>query len=194
MIDRIKGRLLHKSLTGIVVEVGGIGLAVAVPLPTFEWLPALGEIAQLTTYLNVRDDALELYGFRGTAEREQFISLMKVSGIGPKLAMAILSRFEPRELSQVIADGDTKRLTTVSGVGKKTAERIMIELRDRIAAPAMDWSVADGLEPSVTSEAIRALEVLGVPLKKADDAIRRAAKQLGEDASVEELVKQALKG
>lgn len=194
MIDRIKGRLVHKSLSGIVIEVGDIGFSVAVPLLTYEWLPALGDEAQLVTYLHVREDALEIFGFRDNAEREQFVTLLKISGIGPKLALAILSRFSPRELAQVAAEGDAKRLTTVSGVGRKTAERMLIELRDRIATPTAQWS--DDLDTglSVTSEAIRALEVLGVPLKKADESIRRAKKKLGDDATVEDLVKAALKG
>jgi len=194
MIDRIKGRLVQKSLSGIVIEVSGIGFSVVVPLLTYEWLPALGDEAQLITYLHVREDALELYGFRDQAERQQFITLLKISGIGPKLALAILSRFSPRELAQVVADGDAKRLTTVSGVGRKTAERMLIELRDRITAPIAEWSGDTSSEPSVTSEAIRALEVLGVPLKKADESIRRARKKIGDDATVEDLVKQALKG
>jgi len=186
---------VQKSLSGVVIEVGGIGFSVTVPLLTYEWLPTLGDEAQLITYLHVREDTLDLYGFRDQAERAQFITLLKISGIGPKLALAILSHFSPRELARVVADGDAKRLTTVSGVGRKTAERMLIELRDRITTPIGDWSSDDGLsEPSVTSEAIQALEVLGVPLKKADESIRRAKKKIGDDATVEELVKQALKG
>jgi len=194
MIDRIRGKLIHKALTGVVVDIGGIALSLAVPLGTFERLAGLGDEVTLTTYLHVREDVLDLYGFSNTDERDLFVKLLKVNGVGPKLALAILSRFGPRELSQVVADGDVKRLTTVSGIGRKTAERLLVDLKDRLKAPS--GAVFDSVSGILSDigEAIRALEVLGFTTNKADEAVRRARKKIGDDATVEDLVKQALKG
>lgn len=194
MIDRIHGRLVHKSPTGIVVDVGGVGLAMSVPLSTYERLSGLGDDVSIVTYLHVRQDILELYGFSSAIEREIFLRLLKVSGVGPKLALAVLSRFEPNDLTQVVSDGDVKRLSTVSGIGRKTAERLMVELRDQLKVrPGILDEPITG-EISAVAEAIRALEVLGYPIARAEQAVRLARRKLGEDAPVDELVKQALKG
>ncbi len=194
MIDRIKGKCLRKSPTAVVVEIGGIGLSLAVSLSSFEQLGPVGSEVSLLTYLHVREDALELYGFMTVDERDLFASLIKVSGVGPRMALAIQSRFSPGELFQVVADADIKRLTTVKGIGRKTAERLMVELKGRL-----DVRIVEELAPisagiSAVSEAVQALEALGFTLQQADDAIRQARKTVGEDAPVEELVRNALKG
>jgi len=121
MIDRLQGVLLDKSPVRVVVEVGGLGLAVAIPLTTFEKLPRQGERVSLVTHLHVREDALELFGFQSEDDRALFRSLIAISGIGPKIALAILSKFTAAALSQVVGDGDLRRLQAVPGVGKKTA-------------------------------------------------------------------------
>ncbi len=193
MIDRIKGKLVLKDITKIVVDINGIGFGISVPLSTFEKLPAVGESISLSTYLHVREDILDLYGFKTTHDRDLFVTLIKVNGVGPKMALAILSRFDMNSLSQVVADGDVKRLSTVSGIGKKTAERLLIELRNRLKVEPSGDIVGTVTEISVAGEAIRALEVLGFSTSQADQSIRSASKKLGEKAEVEDLVKFALK-
>ncbi len=194
MIDRVRGRLIEKSPAGVVIEVGGVSLAVAIPLSVFERLGEIGGEATLVTFLYVREDVLELYGFGDRDERELFITLIKVSGVGPKLALAVLSRFTPDELRIIVADGDVRRLTGVPGVGRKTAERLMVELRDRLK-PTLepDMEPTTG-KPSPIAEAVRALEVLGYSSLDAEKAVRQARRLLGAEAPVDELVKQALRG
>lgn len=195
MIDRIKGVCLRKSPAEVVVGIGGLGLSVAVPLSTFEKLGRLGDEIELNTYLHVREAVLELYGFSTVGERELFKRLISVNGVGPKMALAILSRFSPDELFQVVADGDSRRLTTVKGVGLKTADRLMVELKGRLQGLSFERlkSVAVGI-PSPKSEAVQALETLGFTLQQADDAVRKVVVKLGDDAPVEEIIRTALKG
>ncbi len=194
MIDHIRGRCLRKSPTGVVIEVGGLGLSVAVPLSSSERLGAVGSEVTLLTYLYVREDILELYGFSTAGERDMFALLIKVSGIGPKMALAILSRFSPDDLFSVVSDGDFKLLTTVKGIGKRTAERLMLDLRSVIDRRFETPVEAVRGKPSPMREAMHALEALGFTLQQADDAVRKARRELGDDSSVEELVRAALKG
>lgn len=194
MIDRIHGKLIEKTLSGVVIDVGGVGFALTVTIGTYERLSKIGEMVTLITYLHVREDILDLYGFSSSAERDLFVTLLKISGVGPKVALAILSRFGPDELTRVVAYGNVKLLSTVSGIGKRTAEKLLVDLKTRLKVRREDVLDYTGGEVSATSEAIRALEVLGFPIAKADDAIRIARKKLGPDAAVEDLVKLALKG
>ncbi len=194
MIERIRGKLIAKSPAGAVIEVGGIAFSMAIPLTTWERLGSVGSEATLMTYLHVREDILQLYGFDSIAERETFLQLIAVNGVGPKMGLAILSRFSPESLSDVIHNQDVRRFQTVPGVGKRTAERLMVELKGKFGT----GSTSAGFDPSplgsAISEAIRALETLGIPLVQADEAVRKAQKTIGSDAKVEELVKQALRG
>lgn len=194
MIDRIEGIIVQKNPTNVVLKVGGISFLVQIPLTTAEKLPQSGNTTELITYFHVREDAMELYGFNTVEQRNLFVNLIKVSGVGPKLAIAILSRFEPNELANVVADNNAKRLTTVSGIGKKTAERLLIELRDKLKVQRTETGTPVIGEASITTEAIQALEVLGFTTAKADEAVRHARKDLGDDAQLEEIVKRALKG
>lgn len=193
MIDRIRGRLIGSTPTGVIIEVGGISFALAVPLNAVECLGGIGDEITLITYLHVREDALDLFGFCTQAQRDLFVQLIKLSGVGPKLALAVLSHFEPEELAQVIMDGDVVRLTTVPGIGRRTAERLVVELRDRLKAYKAFGEDREMDETSPLSETIRALEVLGIPLKKAEKAVQAAQKKLGPNASIDELIRQALK-
>lgn len=194
MIERIRGKLIAKPPAGAVIEVGGIAFAIAMPLTSWEKLGAIGTEATLMTYLHVREDILQLYGFDSVTEREVFLQLLAVNGVGPKMALAILSRFSPESLIEVIQAQDVRRFQTVPGVGKRTAERLMVELKGKFGAVG----AGSGFEPSplgsAVSEAIRALETLGIPLVQADEAVRKAQRTAGIDATVEQLVKQALKG
>lgn len=194
MIDRLKGILIRKEITSISLDIGNIAFTISVPLSTFEKLGVVGESATLYTFLNVREDALDLFGFHTSAERDIYIQLLRISGVGPKMGLAILSRFSPTELRQVVFDRDVKRLTTVAGIGKKTAERLLIDLKDRLSVPDSGGEMSAGSPASEGTEAIRALEVLGFTTIQADNAIRSAAAKLGENATIEELVKLALKG
>ena len=194
MIDRIKGICLRKSPTAVVVEVGGLGLSLAVPLSSFERLGPVGSEVSLLTHLHVREDALELFGFATVEERDLFASLIKVSGVGPRMALAIQSRFSPNELFQVVADEDVKRLTTVKGIGHKTAERLMVELKGRLDSRIFERAEPRTAQVSTVSEAVQALEALGFTVRQAEDAVRQARNKLGEEAPVEELVRIALKG
>jgi len=187
--------LIKKTPTSAIVNLGGISLAVSIPVTTFEKLPRINERVVLITYLHVREDILDLYGFNNSEERDLFITLLKINGVGPKMALAIQSRFSPLELSQVVAEGDVRRLTTVSGIGKKTAERLLVDLKSRLDIkidPSMSAAPATGI--SVMSEAISALESLGYSTQSADEAIRKAKKNLSDDSPIEEIIKQALKG
>ena len=194
MIDSVRGVCLRKSPTEVVVEVGSLGLSIAVPLSSYEKLGAVGKEVMLLTYLHVREDALELYGFSTIAERDLFVKLIGITGIGPKMGLAILSRFSPNELYGVVVDNDIKRLTTVKGIGRRTADRLMVELRNRIDRTLESVSVPTTGEPSASREAISALEALGYTIQQADDAVRSALRKIGDDASVEDLVRMALKG
>lgn len=133
MIARLTGTLAEKSVTGSTVDVAGVGYAVAHSLHTFEDLPALGERVELLTHLHVREDVLQLYGFSSALERRMFELLLSVSGVGPKVALAVLSGLTPDSLARAIREENLGALTRITGVGRKTAERIVIELRDRVA-------------------------------------------------------------
>ena len=193
MIDRIRGRLLGSAPTGVVIEVGGIAFALAVPLNAVECLGGIGDEIILVTYLHDREDALELFGFCTQSQRDLFVRLIKLSGVGPKLALAVLSHFEPEELAQVIMDGDVFRLTSVPGIGRRTAERLVVELRDRLKMYREFAKDRMTGKTSPISEAIRALEVLGIPLAKAEKAVQAAQSTLGQDAPIDELIRQALR-
>ncbi len=193
MIDRIRGKLRGSTPTGVVIEVGGVSFALAVPLNAVECLGGIGDEITMITYLHVREDALELFGFCTQSQRDIFLRLIKISGVGPKLALAVLSRFEPEELAQVIMDGDVLRLTAVPGIGRRTAERLVIELRDRLRISHEFEKDRITGKTSTLSEAIKALEVLGIPLNKAEKAVQIAHRKLGKDASTDELIRQALK-
>lgn len=192
MIEQIRGKLIQKPPAGAVIETGGVAFYIAVPLSTWERLGAIGTDTALLTYLHVREDTLQLYGFDNATEREVFLQLIGISGIGPKMGLSILSRFSPAVLAEIVQIQDVRRFQTIPGVGKRTAERLLVELKGKFGT-----SVKSNFDPSQSvspvSEAIRALEVLGIPIAQADDAVRKAQKLVGSDATVEQLIKQALR-
>ena len=197
MIGSLRGMLIHKSPTEILVDVQGVGYQVSIPLSTFEALGKEQTAIVLLTYLHVREDALQLYGFATEDERTMFKLLMSVSGIGPKLAQGILSGIGASELRNHIARGDLGALTAIPGVGRKLAERLVVELRDKISkiepSLAFPGPATEG-QARTRFEALLALTSLGFGRPLAERALRDALQQLnGKDASVEELVKLALK-
>jgi Holliday junction DNA helicase RuvA len=194
MYHHLSGKLAHKSPTAIVVDVGGVGYELAVPLSTYEKLPAEGEAVHLLTHLHVRDDAVRLFGFLSSPERELFRMLIGVTGIGPMLAMAVLSGTSVESVRSAVLAGDAARLKKIRGVGTKTAERMVLELRDPIVRLGVQAGGPTAQAGELTSlDAVSALVSLGFSRTKADEAIAGARKKLGPDASVEALVREALK-
>jgi Holliday junction DNA helicase RuvA len=198
MIAFLEGRLVEALPTQVVVEVHGVGYEVFIPLSSFDKLPAPGQPVRLLTHLAVREDAHVLYGFATAAERDLFRLLVNhVSGIGPKLALNILSGMSPAAFRGAVAAGDVKALSRISGVGRKTAERLVVELRDKVGA-AGTWEAASeqrALTPADQrlNDAVLALIALDFKPPEAHEAVRAAQAMLGPDATVEELVRAALK-
>jgi len=187
MIGRIHGKLLEKHPPQIVVDVQGVGYEVDVPMSTFYNLPATGAELSLYTHLVVREDAHQLFGFATEAERHVFRQLLKISGIGARIALAVLSGLSVADLRESIASQDSGRLVKVPGIGKKTAERLLLELRDKLDAvlPAPAAARSDGPASDVTN----ALLALGYNDKEASWAVR----QLPAELSVSDAIRQALR-
>jgi Holliday junction DNA helicase RuvA len=198
MITFLRGKLVEALPTQAVVEVGGVGYEVLIPLSSYDKLPAPGQELKLLTQLIVREDAHILYGFATAAERDLFRLLVNsVSGIGPKTALNILSGMNAVAFRGAVASSDVKALSQISGVGKKTAERIVVELRDKIgAAGALEAASArHGLSPDdqKINDAVLALMALGFKQLEAHDAVRAAQAMLGVSVTVEDLVRACLK-
>jgi Holliday junction DNA helicase RuvA len=192
MIGSLRGRLAVKAIDEAILEVGGVGYRVAIPLSTYESLPAEGDEAFVWTHLHVREDELALYAFATDRERRLFERLISVSGIGPRLALHVLSRLTPQQFAAAIQRGDLATLTGISGVGRKTAERMVVELRDKIlelAEPEEAAPVA-ALNPS-GEDAVKALVALGIRRTTAEEAVRHSLAESPE-APASELTRQAL--
>jgi holliday junction DNA helicase RuvA len=198
MITFLHGQLVDALPTQVTVDVHGVGYEVLIPLSSFDKLPVPGAEIKLLTHLNVREDAHVLYGFMTAAERDLFRLLIHaVSGIGPKIALSILSGMPPVVFRGAVARADVKALSQISGVGKKTAERIVVELKDKIGALGA-WEAASaerGLSPDdqKTNDAVLALIALGFKPPEAHDAVRGAQAVLGPQATIEDLVRACLK-
>ncbi|MGH7583895.1 MAG: Holliday junction branch migration protein RuvA [Gemmatimonadales bacterium] len=187
MIASIRGRLVLRDPTGIVIDTAaGIGYLIEVPLGVFERLPVVGAEVSLHTELVVREESWALYGFDGVTERAVFRRLMAASGVGPRLALAILSALGPDRTVRAVRDRDLAALSTVSGIGRKKAERIAIELGDRLD----DLPAAEAV-PVPSADAVRALVKLGYPAASAEAAVRVAIDQ-GADFDTAVLVRRAL--
>ncbi|MGH9427421.1 MAG: Holliday junction branch migration protein RuvA, partial [Terriglobia bacterium] len=193
----LRGTLIRKSPTEVLVDVQGVGYSVSIPLSTFETLGVEQSTVTLLTYLHVREDMLQLFGFATEDERTMFKLLLSVSGIGPKVAQGILSGIGVAELKNHIAIGNLGALTTIPGVGRKLAERLIVELRDKLAkfeASTASFGPATDSQARVRSEAMLALTSLGYTRPMAEKALRVALRELnGKDSSVEELIKMSLR-
>jgi holliday junction DNA helicase RuvA len=199
MITFLEGRLVEKQPTHAVMNVGGVGYEVVIPLSSYDRLPAVGEACRILTYDHVREDLHQLFGFMTEPERALFVLLMTVSGIGPKLALCALSGMSVRELKAAIVGGDVKRLSSISGIGKKLAERMVVELRDKIGKADALEAVAGVQELSESDlklrDAVMALIALGY--KQAEARLMVIGVLKGGDSaglSVEEIVRKALGG
>jgi Holliday junction DNA helicase RuvA len=198
MITFLQGHLIEALPTQVVVDVNGVGYEVLIPLSSFDKLPPAGSDVKLLTQLIVREDAHILYGFATATERDLFRLLINnVSGIGPKTALNILSGMNAVAFRGAVASSDVKALSQISGVGKKTAERIVVELRDKIgAAGALEAASARhslSADDQKINDATLALMALGFKQIEAHDAVRAAQAMLGPSATVEELVRACLK-
>lgn len=196
MIGRIKGQILEKNTHQVLLDVAGLGYEIEVPITTSFALPEPGESVTLHTHFVVREDAQLLYGFSSRNDRDMFRTLIRVNGVGPKLGIAILSGLDGPALVRCVREDDVSTLVKLPGIGKKTAERLLIELRDKVKHidPGADPGEAAALpgrpDDDIALEAESALVALGYKPQEASKAIKKVA---GPDASVESLVKAALK-
>ena len=195
MIDQIHGIILKKTPNYAVLETGGVGLKVLSTINTLEAMPAKGKKTLLLTYLHVRDDVLDLYGFQTSRERETFLQLIGISGIGPKLALTILSGISPDKLRNRVIEGDVAAMTAVPGVGAKTAKRIIVELKEKFTKADNDSLGFEELDQTVSGlyrDALNALTALGYKHKHSNQALDKI-KQSGElKGELESVIKKAL--
>lgn len=197
MIGQLRGIILAKQPPQLVLDVQGVGYEIDAPMGTFYRLPEIGQEVTLFTHLVVREDAHHLYGFFAASERLLFRTLLKVNGVGPRLGLTILSSIEPEEFVRCVVNNDTAHLTCLPGIGKKTAERLVIEMRDKLAAwqqtappAAMNLVAATPARNQVVQDAISALIALGYKPQEASRAIAR----VDENALTSEaMIRQALK-
>lgn len=202
MIAHLSGTLLSKQATSVILDVAGVGYEVTIPLSTFYDLEDAGSKVQLRIYTHVREDALQLYGFKSVRERELFLRLISVSGVGPKLGITLLSGMSADEIIASIRTNNLARLTLVPGIGRKTAERLVVELRDKVAtlsSPEMEEEL--GAEPGTTvpptedtmrADALSALLNLGYQRSAAEKAVGAAMSE-GGDLSVESILRSSLR-
>ena len=194
MIAYIRGMLIEKEPTRAVIEAGGVGYELLIPLSTYEKLSRTGSEAKLLAFHCVREDDEILFGFATDVEKAMFAKLTSVSGVGPKIALAILSGSSIAELSMSIAGGDAKRLSAIKGVGKKTAEKICVELRDKVSEFAFSGRGGEGAPSPIAKDAVAALRALGF---NEETSSKMVADVLAKDStvdSVEKVIKQALSG
>jgi Holliday junction DNA helicase RuvA len=199
LIGRIKGSLLSKHPPELLVDVHGVGYEMEAPMSTFYQLPKVGEEVVLHTHMVVREDAQLLYAFYSTGERKLFRDLIRINGVGPKLGLTILSGISARDFVRAVREGDAAALTGLPGVGKKTAERLIVELRDKLSddmTPISDdstgaFSVAAGHQPSPVSDAVSALTALGY---KAQEASRMVRAVDSSGLETEAIIRAALQG
>ncbi|MEO0509335.1 MAG: Holliday junction branch migration protein RuvA [Verrucomicrobiota bacterium] len=197
MISRLKGTVLESTPLQVVIEAGGVGYEVNIPITTAEKIPQTGQECRLFIHAVYREDNATLYGFATRDDRDFFRLLVeKVSGIGPKIAISMLSRMSPELLRSAIAGSDVALLAKCPGIGKKTAERLVIELKDKVGLPTSSEAVASNAssstEPSAFQDAVSSLMILGYKPADADKLVRKATNQLGGEATTEALIKIAL--
>ncbi len=200
MITFIRGIVSEKAPTRVVMDLNGIGYEVLIPLSSYDMLPQKGETCTLLTHDHIREDLHILFGFSTETERKMFLMLLGVNGIGPKLALSALSGMTVRDLQAAILEGNSKRLSNIQGVGKKTAERMVVELRDKIStADALQISSGDHFSPDTPgsvnfSDAMAALTSLGYSNEKSRKMVEKVIQSSNPPTSVENIIKQALSG
>ena len=199
MISFLKGLIIEKSPTKLIIDVNGVGFEVNTTLPCYESLGSIGENESVVTYLHVKEDSLQLYGFESIEERELFLQLISSPGIGPKKAQVILSSVSVEHLQKYILEEDLSSLTSLSGVGKKTAQRLILDLKDKVkASPEMQdklptLKIELSEKDRISNEALSALISLGFTKNSAQAAIQKVYQQDTEIKTIEQLIKQALR-
>ena len=196
MIDSIKGTLVKKNPTSVIIDVGGIRLGIPITLATFEKIPDPNQPVELMTYLHVREDIMELYGFYDDYERDVFMQLNSISGIGPRSAMNILSGTDPIEFKKKIIDSDVASLTSIPGIGTKTAKRIIVELKDKFTdqdtGSDLDFLLVSGDKDKI-DDVTKVLISLGYKRSAINQVIKKLVTKDGLDDNIEDIIKSALK-
>lgn len=196
MIDSIKGTLVKKNPTSVIIDVGGIRLGIPITLATFEKIPKPNQPVELMTYLHVREDIMELYGFYDDHERDLFMQLNSISGIGPRSAMNILSGTDPIEFKKKIIDSDVASLTSIPGIGTKTAKRIIVELKDKFTdqdiGSDLDFLLFSGDKDKI-DDVTKVLISLGYKRSAINQVIKKLVTKDGLDDNIEDIIKGALK-
>lgn len=197
MIASLSGRLIHKGTESVIVDAGGVGYELYIPLSTFYALPEEGAPVRLCVHTCLREDAIHLFGFLTQEEKEVFLLLIGVSGVGPKLARNILSGIAVSDLVGAIASSDKAKLSSIPGIGPKSAERLILELKDKAAALAIargaERPAAASAEGPFFGDVVSALENLGYKTAQAEEAVRKGKAALPEGFGFEELLKESLK-
>ena len=195
MIDSIKGTLVKKNPTSVIIDIGGIRLGIPITLATFEKIPDPNHAVELLTYLHVREDIMELYGFYDDHERDVFMQLNSISGIGPRSAMNILSGTNPIEFKKKIIDSDVASLTSIPGIGTKTAKRIIVELKDKFTdqdtGSDLDFLLMSGDKDKI-DDVTKVLISLGYKLSAINQVIKKLVAKDGLDENIEDIIKEAL--
>jgi len=196
LIDSIKGTLVKKNPTSVIIDVGGIRLGIPITLATFEKIPDPNQPVELMTYLHVREDIMELYGFYDDYERDVFMQLNSISGIGPRSAMNILSGTDPIEFKKKIIDSDVASLTSIPGIGTKTAKRIIVELKDKFTdqdtGSDLDFLLVSGDKDKI-DDVTKVLISLGYKRSAINQVIKKLVTKDGLDDNIEDIIKRALK-
>jgi Holliday junction DNA helicase RuvA len=192
MIAFVRGQFAVKTPARIVVDVNGVGYDLQVSLHTYAAI-SNKENGLLFTYLHITENAQTLYGFAELAEKELFLQLISVSGVGAATARMMLSGMKPDEITRAIVQGNTRQLESIKGIGKKSAERLIVELKDKLGKQAAHAVSATGVMHSIDADAVNALVALGIGRPVAEQAVKKTLANLGEDAALEAIIKQALK-
>jgi Holliday junction DNA helicase RuvA len=197
MIASLTGRLAFKAPTYLVLDVHGVGYEVFIPLSTYYGLPSLSESTSLSVHTHVREDAIQLFGFLTSQEKDAFVLLTSVSGVGPKLALSVLSALPVSDLVLAIQSGDVEKLTTVPGIGNKSASRLVLELKDKVGklhpglAPAMDSSRQG--QDAIFDDALSALVNLGYRPQDAKEALKQVKRSNAESIVLKDMIRESLK-
>lgn len=196
MIAYLNGKLAHKDPAYLIMDVGGVGYEVKISLQTFSALPNIGEVCKIVTYQQIREDAHILYGFAEPTEKTLFLDLVSVSGVGSATALIMLSSLSASEIKQAIVNEDVKLIQTIKGIGSKTAQRVIIDLKDKIKKEGLlspQPNIFMAANSQVRSEAISALVMLGIPKPTAEKSVDTILKREGDQIMVEQLIKLALR-
>jgi len=196
MIAYVNGIVTYKDPAYAIIDVNGVGYEVRISLQTYTSLPDIGARCKLVTFLNIREDAHVLYGFWGNDEKKLFLDLTSISGIGPSTALVMLSSLSSSEIRQGIIDEDLRLIQSIKGIGSKTAQRVILELRDKIRKEELVSTGTKSAEMSsstLRSEALAALVTLGIPKPTAEKSLDAIIKREGQSISVENLIKLALR-